>query len=109
MTTVAGNYIVVMTTCGGEEEAEQIAARLVEQRLAACVQLSQIWSVYRWQGKIKSNEEVRLLIKARQEDFLKIEATIRELHSYAVPEVISLPIEAASDGYLAWMESETAQ
>ena len=79
-----------------------------KQRDAACVQIvGPITSIYRWQGKIESSEEWRREAKSRQECYARIEATIRGLHPYEVPEIISLPIVAGSADYLRWLEAET--
>ncbi len=96
-----------MTTCGGREEAERIAAGLVEDGLAACVQLAGIRSVYRWEGKVSTDDEVALYIKARRDRYPEIEAYIKSQHSYDLPEIIAVPIEAGSPEYLAWID-ETA-
>jgi len=101
------SYMVVMTTCANQPEAERITMALLEQRLAACVQGNQIQSVYRWQGKIEDAREIRLIIKARLSDFGEIEKLIKQYHSYANPEIISVPIVAGSEAYLNWIEDET--
>jgi periplasmic divalent cation tolerance protein len=97
--------IVVFCTCGSEGEAEAIAAELVGQRLAACVNITApVRSVYRWQGKIESGAEWMLIIKTTQDAFPTLSAVIQDLHSYEVPEIISLPITAGSPTYLKWMD-----
>ncbi len=98
-------YLVVMTTCESEEQAGRLAAALVEKRLAACVQASDITSVYRWKGTVETSKEVRLMIKARSADYAAIEALIAGMHSYEVPEVIAIPVVAGSAGYLGWLDS----
>lgn len=100
--------IVILVTCGSEEEAAKIAHALVEERLAACVNLiSPIRSVYRWEGKIWDEKEWLLLIKARKETFKEIETRVKTLHSYSVPEIIALPILEGSSSYLHWIFENT--
>jgi periplasmic divalent cation tolerance protein len=99
--------IVVFVTAGSEAEAETIAKALVEERLAACVNiLSPIRSIYRWEGKVTDDQERLLIIKTRAERFSAVEARVKTLHSYQVPEVIALPIVQGSEGYLRWLLEE---
>ena len=102
-------YVVVMTTCASQEQASQIAAALVEKRLAACVQASDIVSTYRWKGELETGSEVRLMIKARLADYPAIESLIAGMHSYEVPEVLAIPVIAGFPDYLNWIDSETAR
>ncbi len=96
--------IIVLVTCGSEEEAANIANILVEDHLAACVHIvSPIRSIYRWEGKIWDEKEWLLVIKTRRERFREIETRVKSLHSYSVPEVISLPITDGSSCYLDWL------
>lgn len=95
---------IVLTTAGREEEARKIARALVERQLAACVNIvPQIESVYRWQGKVESAGEWLLLIKTTAEKFPAVLDAIRELHSYDLPECISIAIDEGSPSYLQWM------
>lgn len=97
-------YLQVSTTVGSAEEAERIGAALVEHRLAACVQvLGPISSRYRWQGEIERAEEWLCLAKTEASRYPRIEAAIRELHSYEEPEIVATAIVAGSAGYLAWL------
>src|SRR5262244_909987 len=97
--------ILVLTTAGSERDAGNIAYALVERRLAACVNiLPKIASVYRWQGKVERAEEWLLIIKTTRALFDKVRDTIRELHSYEVPECISFSVENGSEDYLKWIE-----
>lgn len=101
-------YRVVLVTCGSEEEALKIANALVEDHLAACVNLvSPIRSIYRWEGKIWDEKEWLLVIKTRKSRFEELEKKVKSLHSYAVPEIISLPIEEGSSSYLNWVGENT--
>jgi periplasmic divalent cation tolerance protein len=96
---------VVLTTSGSPDEARKLAHALVERRLAACVNIiPRISSVYRWQGKVEEAEEFLLLIKTTEAAFEQVRQTIRELHSYELPECIALPVEDGSLEYLKWIE-----
>ena len=100
--------IVVFVTCGSEEEAQKIARRLVEERLAACVNIiSAVRSLYRWEGKIWDEKEWMLIIKTQKKRFQDLEKKVKSLHSYAVPEIIALPIVEGSGSYLKWIEEMT--
>jgi periplasmic divalent cation tolerance protein len=97
-------YVQVMTTAGSEEEAERIAALLVERRLAACVQVvGPIVSRYRWQGKIEREREWHCLAKTERDRYPEVEAAIRAEHSYDEPEILAIPVLDGSAGYLAWI------
>ena len=100
--------IVVLVTCGSEEEALNIAHSLVDERLAACVNLiSPIRSIYRWEGKIWDEKEWLLIIKTGRERFEELEKKVKALHSYSVPEIIGLPIVEGSSSYLEWLKEMT--
>jgi len=101
------DYIQVVTTTARREEAEAIARALVEERLAACVQiLGPITSTYRWKGAIETSEEWQCWAKTHRDLYEKIEQAIRRLHSYEVPEIIAVPILAGSESYLTWLDEE---
>ncbi|MBI3768800.1 MAG: divalent-cation tolerance protein CutA [Deltaproteobacteria bacterium] len=98
----------MLTTAPSREEADRIAAALVDERLAACVNVvAPITSIYRWRGAVERAEEVLLLVKTRRARVARVGARIRALHSYDLPEVIALPIDAGSAAYLAWIAAET--
>jgi len=100
------DFQIVLSTCGDRETAERIAHRLVEQRLAACVNiLPGVQSVYRWQGAVQSEPEVLMLIKTKAALIQEVQSTIAGLHSYEVPEFLVLPISGGSEAYLAWLEA----
>ena len=100
--------IIILVTAGSETEAEKIARALVEERLAACVNIvSPIRSIYRWEDKVQDDREWLLVIKTQSTHFAAIEARVKALHSYQVPEVIALPIVAGSEPYLDWLKSAT--
>jgi periplasmic divalent cation tolerance protein len=101
--------ILILVTCGSRKEARIIAKSLVEGRLAACVQEvgGSVHSTYRWKGKIESGKEFVLLIKTTRKRFRAVSKLVRELHSYEVPEIIALPVEQGSRGYLDWIVTST--
>ncbi len=101
--------IIVFITASNEEEAAQIARALVEARLAGCVNIVRgVRSVYRWQEKIEDEPELLMIAKTRRERFEALVGKVKELHSYAVPEVVAFPIVEGSADYLAWLKEVTA-
>ena len=99
--------IVVLSTCASAEEAEKLARQLVEQRLAACVNIvSGARSVFRWKEKIENASEWLLVIKTRRDRFEALRDTLIGMHSYDVPEVIALPVIDGSAAYLGWVDRE---
>jgi periplasmic divalent cation tolerance protein len=100
--------LVVLTNCPDAASAERIARRLVEDRLAACVnRLAPVRSTYRWEGAVEHAEEFPLLVKCTRERYAAVEAAIREQHPYTVPEIIALPVAAGWGPYLRWIDDET--
>ena len=96
--------LLILTTTGTDSEAKKIAQMLVERRLAACVNIvPKIQSFYRWEGKPESAEEYLLIVKTTRDNETEVQAAIRELHSYDLPECISIPIEGGSSEYLKWI------
>ncbi|OGQ97813.1 MAG: cytochrome C biogenesis protein CcdA [Deltaproteobacteria bacterium RIFOXYD12_FULL_55_16] len=103
-------YIQISTTVATEEEAGAIARLLVEKRLAACVQvIGPLTSHYRWQGKIEMAGEYLCLAKSRAALYPEIEAAIKAIHAYELPELIATPIIAGSKEYLAWLAAEVKE
>lgn len=101
--------IVVLSTCGSEDEAARIAKHLVEARLAACVNvMPRIRSFYRWQGKIEEAEEWLLVVKTSRDRFDSLRAALEAAHSYELPEVLAIPVVDGSPNYLAWLDAELA-
>jgi periplasmic divalent cation tolerance protein len=100
---------IILCTTASEESARKIARALVEQRLAACVNIvPRVQSVYRWQQKVETAEEWLLVIKTSQKRYKAVEALIQELHTYELPEVVSVAIEGGSREYLRWLEEAVA-
>jgi len=96
--------IVILVTAPNLRQAKKIAKALVEERLAACVNITApVQSLYRWKGKVNEDREFLLLFKSSRELFGEIQAAVRKLHSYTTPEIICLPIVDGSPDYLAWI------
>jgi len=97
-------YQLVLTTCPNEQVAKTIAQQLVQEKLAACVNIApNLISVYRWDNKIQCDNEVQLFIKTSSEKFTLLNARINELHPYNVVEVIALNIQQGDKHYLNWI------
>ena len=99
--------IQVLTTAPSQEEAARIARALVEERLAACVQvLGPIASTYRWQGAIETSQEWLCIVKTAKGLYPEVEQAVRRVHSYQVPEILAVEVTAGSADYLAWLAGE---
>ena len=97
--------VVILVTTSSKEEANAIGKKMVEERLAACVNvIPGMRSVYVWEGKFCDEGEVLLMMKSRRGLLDRIVSRVKELHSYEVPEVIALPILGGSEDYLRWVE-----
>jgi periplasmic divalent cation tolerance protein len=96
--------IVVITTVGNEEQANTLARELVARRHAACVNIVPgLKSFYRWQGKVRHDTELMLVIKTLESEFDGVAATIRELHDYELPEILSFGVGRAGERFLDWI------
>lgn len=99
--------IVVLSTCETPEDARRIARHLVEQRLAACVNIvPQVTSVYRWKGEIQEAAELLLVIKSSRPLLAALQRELARVHPYEIPEIVALPIIDGAHSYLAWLDSE---
>ncbi len=108
MSEQATPYRIVLMTAGSPEEAARLAEALVAERLTACVNVvGPIRSIYRWQGQIQDGAEHLLIAKTREELVPRLAERVKALHSYQVPEVLSLPILYGWPPYLAWLAAET--
>lgn len=102
------NTLLVFTNLPDRASAEKLAAALVEQRVAACVNvLAPCRSVYRWQGAVRHEEEHPVLVKTTSARYAALEAAIRALHPYELPEIVAVPIERGLPAYLEWLAAET--
>ena len=101
--------VIILTNLPDRASALKLAGELVERRLAACVNvLAEGTSVYRWKGGIESATEVPVLIKTRAERYAEVEAAIRRLHPYELPEIVAVPVVRGLDEYLDWVAGETS-
>jgi periplasmic divalent cation tolerance protein len=106
----APEFVVVLVTTASAEEGARLGRTLVEERLAACANVvGPIRSIYRWQGAVEEADEHLVLLKARGADVAAVEARVRALHSYDVPEILALPVTAGSAAYLAWLADSTTR
>ena len=98
-------FRMVLVTAGSGDEASRIARALVEEGLAACVNIVPgVRSIYRWKGALKSETEALLFIKTSADLMDDLEEKIRTLHSYEVPEILAFPIDRGNEAYLSWLE-----
>ena len=102
------DYVLVLTTLPSEGDAEKFALQLVEERLAACVNiLPPMRSVYRWKNTVEQANERQVVIKTTRARLTALEGRLRTLHPYDVPEFVVLPIDAGSAAYLSWLSENT--
>ena len=100
--------VLVLTTFPADGDAEKLAATLVEERLAACVNILPVMrSVYRWQGRVERAEERQLLIKTGLGRMRALEKRVKELHPYEVPEFLTLTVDRCAKNYLDWLADAT--
>jgi periplasmic divalent cation tolerance protein len=101
--------LLVLTTCGNATDAEELAARLVEQRLAACVNaINNVSSTYRWLNGVQKDQETLLIIKTTETRLAALEQTIRQHSRYELPEVVAIAVESGSPAYLEWLRESVA-
>ncbi len=102
------HVVVVMVTAASQDEAVKIADQVVRSRLAACASMiPSVRSTYWWEGNMTTDQESLLLIKTTSDKFSHLEAAIREIHSYKVPEIIAIPVSHGTLPYLEWVRRET--
>lgn len=102
------NILIVLTNAPDRDTALKIAHALIERKLAACVNiLAECTSVYRWHGKLETATEVPLLVKTRAEIYDEVEAAIKSLHPYELPEIVAVRIERGLPDYLDWVNAAT--
>ncbi len=100
-------YIQVLTTVGSREKAEEIAKKLLNARLAACIQIiGPVKSIYWWKGVIEDSQEWICLVKTKAEMYNEVEKMIKNIHDYEVPEIIAIPVIHGYETYLEWLISE---
>jgi periplasmic divalent cation tolerance protein len=107
--TADSDVAIVLTTLGAGADAAALARALVEERLAACVNvIGPVTSIYRWNGKVEQDAEQQLVIKTTAARLEALEARVRALHPYAVPEFLVLTAAGGSEAYLAWVRNSTS-
>jgi len=100
---------IILTTLADKGSAEKLASQLVERRLAACVNIvGPIHSIYRWKGNIDRADEYLLVVKTTAEQASRLQAALKELHPYELPEHVELSVEGGSEAYLAWIAAEVS-
>jgi periplasmic divalent cation tolerance protein len=103
-----GDELIIFVTTSSEDEAARIGESLVEERLAACVNIvAGVISIYRWEGKVTRDREALMIIKTTSDRYIELERRVKELHSYTTPEVVAFRIERGSEGYLNWLRQST--
>lgn len=98
------DYAIVLTTVATEEHASQLAHKIVEAGLAACIHIEAIRSIYRWRDAVQDEPEWRLTIKMRASRYAELERFIKANHSYETPEIVRIDIAEGSDEYLRWID-----
>jgi periplasmic divalent cation tolerance protein len=101
------SYCMVLVTCGNETDARSLATQIVHKKLAACVQLSPVVSIFTWDGQVQTENETRLVIKTRTALYPDLEAFILEHHDYAVPQILQVPIAKGLPAFLDWIDQTT--
>lgn len=102
------NFIMVYCTIDTADNAKNIAKSLVQEKLAACVNiLPSVYSIYKWENEVTEDSEFLLLIKTKKDLFDKLKNRITELHPYSIPEIIGVDIRYGSEAYLSWLKSNT--
>ncbi len=106
---MTAEYVIVLTTLPADADARAMGRTLVEERLAACVNLLPAMdSIYRWEGEVEQEPERQLIVKTSRERVAALWERVRELHPYETPEFIVLPIIDGSDAYLRWLGDSTS-
>jgi len=100
--------LAIFTTTASREEARKVAATLVERKLVACAQISEIESIYSWKGAVHQEPEFRLVLKTTEHQYQAVEAVIRELHSYELPAIFAVEVEHAYAPYARWVQESSS-
>lgn len=101
------SYCVVLVTCDSDASAHDLAGKLLKNKLAACVQIHPVTSIYTWKNKVHNDPEFRMIIKTRTGLYPELEAFIAANHSYEVPQIIQVPIGRGLESYLGWINDNT--
>ncbi len=100
-------HCMVLVTCANESDAKTLASKLVTKKLAACVQIHPVTSIYTWEGNIHTDPEFRLIIKTRDHLYHDLEKHILTFHDYEVPQILQVPIDKGLTSYLNWIDENT--
>lgn len=103
------SYCVVITTTPDRQEAERLAEGILRNRLAACIQMSDIRSMFFWEDELQREDEVVLTIKTTEKRYAELADYIRDYHPYDVPEIIRIPVTGGLPGYLSWLDETTGK
>lgn len=101
------SHCMILVTCDTEEKARRLAGQLLEEKLAACVQIHPVTSVYTWENRVHTEAEFRMVIKTRSGLYPQIEHFILDRHGYEVPQVVRVPIDQGLEAYLNWIDENT--
>ncbi|MFN2357621.1 MAG: divalent-cation tolerance protein CutA [Desulfotignum sp.] len=101
------SYCMVLVTCGSETEAKELASEIVAKKLAACVQMNPVVSIYTWDNQVQTENETRLVIKTRTSLYPDLEAFILAHHDYEVPQILQVPITKGLPAFLDWIDQTT--
>ncbi|SFU77049.1 divalent cation tolerance protein [Nitrosomonas eutropha] len=108
--TESSRILLILTNFPDEASARKLAKILVDQQLAACVNILQgCTSIYRWQGQIETASEIPVLIKTTRQRYQDVEQTIKSQHPYELPEIIAVPLDSGLPAYLQWIANETTE
>lgn len=100
-------FIIIKTTYPNKNSAIKLSKILLKEKLAACIELKKIESLYSWQGKIENDAEISVAIKTVSKNFDKIAKIIKENHSYKLPQIIAIPLISGTKEYLSWIETNS--
>jgi periplasmic divalent cation tolerance protein len=103
------SHCMVLVTCKSETEASSLASDIVHNKLAACVQMNPVVSVYTWDGQVQTEAETRLVIKTRTALYPALEAFVQKHHSYDVPQILQIPISQGLPVFLDWIDQTTGE
>lgn len=105
---MSSEFVIVLTTIGGDADGAALGRALVDERLAACVNvLPPMTSVYRWKGNVEQDREQQLIMKTSAASVEALQARLRELHPYEIPEFLVIPVDSGSEAYLGWLREVT--
>ena len=99
---------IILVSCPSVDDAERLARSLVEEKLIACASFSKVQSIYRWEGQVCSDGEVQIVMKTDLDKFEVLEARIKDLHAYEVPEILAIAVTKGSADYLQWIQDSVA-